>query len=1048
MKKIFRTVAALAVVAFAGCTTDFNDEVVAPGITGGTTVTVGIADTKTYLGELVDGARKVYWHNGDQIAINGNASTAITLNEEKTSAEFEFGAELTHPYSVLYPASMYKDAQTITLPAVQNGATNNFAKDTAPMASYQAAEGIVQMHHLAGVIRLQVKLPAESAHTAHPLNKVETKGNAGEQMSGDFAIDYEAVTLTATSTAEADKVVTTSASKELSAEETDDVFIVVPAREYPQGITVRLIDNAGHYMDIASKGMTIEAGEIKAMPVVEFKPTGTLVNVEIKSAADFVAFSKAYNDGEYWQVHPFVVQLANDIEFDAATSAELVPIGNVWQEGNPLGIAAGETNYFHGYFDGNGFSIKNWNSTRPLFAYTGGGAIIENIIIDESCTLTANYADGVEYYGPFVGYHRGSLLNCTNNANIAVSGTWGDDTRIGGLVGRCVIGIIDSCTNNGDIIYNSNYVLSKGTNCVGGITSYISNTSGTVQNSTNTGEIVVNGTVGTLTSYIGGIVGYSIGTVDNNTNSGATTINAISKKVYIGGIVGWATNEATATTNNTNNGDVLCTTGAERNDNNGRNIYVGGIIGQADSKITGNTNNANVTTTSSAKDTHIGGIAGYLKTTDIAKNSVANNIVVEGKGQGRYSGIGGFAGTIEVGVYDFANYEGTFDCTVKGAQGNALDKNNTYCVGVGGVFGLVSGTAGEVVIKNITWKGKISIVGTYNTGHHAAAFGGILGHIYNNANTTIENATFEGSIEANYSVAIAQRTVHAIGGIVGSCGPQGGLTIKNCTNNTDLTYTRGVSDKGRPIFVGGIAGFIQGGDCTIEGCNSNKLVYANTYNNSGFGDGSQWRANHVGGIIAVYGDHVYTENKASAEVITTGSITIKDCNITGQISAYRGIGGGVVAWARDAQISNCTVTANKDVVCNGTAGGIIAVGTNCTITNCSVVNKVTGASSGSHNGHAGGIAAYLDGTSTVDNCKYYGDVKGGAHASQATYVGGISGWTASSVTIKDSKFGGTVNSVAINAENFSDYMYQYNIASATGDTVTPTVTGCSYWNGK
>ena len=253
MKKIFRTVAALAVVMFAGCTTDLENEVAAPSVGAGTTVTVGIADTKTYIGELVDGARKVYWNNDDKITINGNASTAITRNEEKTSATFSFEAILQHPYSVFYPAEMYKDATTITLPAVQASATGSFGSDSAPMAAYQETEGTVQLHHLAGVIRLQVKLPAESTHTTHPLNKVETKGNAGEQMSGDFAIDYEAVTLTATSTAEADKVVTTSAIKDLSAEETDDVFIVVPAREYPQGITVRLIDKAGHYMDIASK---------------------------------------------------------------------------------------------------------------------------------------------------------------------------------------------------------------------------------------------------------------------------------------------------------------------------------------------------------------------------------------------------------------------------------------------------------------------------------------------------------------------------------------------------------------------------------------------------------------------------------------------------------------------------------------------------------------------------------------------------------------------------------------------------------------------------
>ena len=96
MKKIFRTVAALAVVMFAGCTTDLENEVAAPGVGAGqTTVTIGIADTKTYIGDLVDGARKVYWNSDDQIAINGVTSSAIERNEEKTVATFTFDAELS-----------------------------------------------------------------------------------------------------------------------------------------------------------------------------------------------------------------------------------------------------------------------------------------------------------------------------------------------------------------------------------------------------------------------------------------------------------------------------------------------------------------------------------------------------------------------------------------------------------------------------------------------------------------------------------------------------------------------------------------------------------------------------------------------------------------------------------------------------------------------------------------------------------------------------------------------------------------------------------------
>ena len=530
MKKIFRTVAALAVVMFAGCTNDFTNDVVTP-IEGGTTVTVGL-DTKTYLGELVDGARKVYWHSDDKITINGNESTAITLNEEKTLAIFTFESVLNHPYSVLYPASMWKDTQTITLPAVQNGATNNFAKDTAPMAAYQTAEGTAQMHHLAGVIRLQVKLPAESSHTAHPLNKVETKGNAGEQMSGDFAIDYEAVTLTATSTAEADKVVTTKAHKTLAASETDDVFIVVPAREYPQGFTVRLIDDAGHYMDISSKAMIIKAGEIKAMPVVEFKPTGTLLGVEISSAEDLVAFANAYNAGDYADVNPLVVNLTQDIVFDDTTNAAWTPIGGKFDSGD---------NYFNGSFNGNDFAIKNWNSTRPLFAYTNSDAIIENLTIDASCTLTANFADEEQYYAAFVGYHRGSLLNCHVNANLTATGSWSKEPHIGALVGRVVVGTVENCTVTGDVTIANTLVTTAKESYYGGAVGRVSNANGVIKGVNVSGNVshsagstyIAAGSANASDAcvYYGGIVGLSAGTVTNCHLTDAT------KKFFYGNFV-------------------------------------------------------------------------------------------------------------------------------------------------------------------------------------------------------------------------------------------------------------------------------------------------------------------------------------------------------------------------------------------------------------------------------------------------------------------------------------------------------------------------------
>ncbi|MBQ3026950.1 MAG: hypothetical protein IJD27_05425, partial [Alistipes sp.] len=141
MKKIFRTVTALAVVMFAGCTNDLTNDVVAP-VGGKTTVELGLAESRTYVGEAVEGVRKVYWSKGDQVAINGVISGEAQIDAENASrALFDFESELTYPYSILYPAEMYKDDSTITLAAVQEPATGTFDVDLAPMATYVAAEG-------------------------------------------------------------------------------------------------------------------------------------------------------------------------------------------------------------------------------------------------------------------------------------------------------------------------------------------------------------------------------------------------------------------------------------------------------------------------------------------------------------------------------------------------------------------------------------------------------------------------------------------------------------------------------------------------------------------------------------------------------------------------------------------------------------------------------------------------------------------------------------------------------------------------------------------
>ena len=1038
MKKIFRAVAALAVVAFAGCTTDLNNEVVAPGAEAGkTTVTVGIADTKTYLGDLVDGARKVYWHNGDQIAINGAASTEVVLNEEKTSATFTFESVLTYPYSVLYPASMYKDATTITLPAVQNGATNNFAKDVAPMASYQAAEGTVQMHHLAGVIRLQVKLPAESAHTAHPLNKVETKGNAGEQMSGDFAIDYQAATLTATSTAEADKVVTTGASKSLSAEETDDVFIVVPAREYPQGITVRLIDKAGHYMDIASKAMTIEAGEIKAMPVVEFVPTGTLVGVEISSAEELIAFANAYNAGDYADMQPLNVNLTQDIVFDEATNAAWTPIGV------PAAVEGEVDNYFGGYFNGAGFSIKNWNSVRPLFAYTSGDGIIENLTIDASCTLTPNYADESQYYGALVGYHRGTLLNCHVNANLTASGNWGNaEPHVGALVGRVVVGTVENCTVSGDVTITKELVTNGKTSYYGGAVARISNPAGVVKGVNFSGNVshsagstyIAEGSENASNAYVnfGGIVGASIGTVTNchltdetktffygNFVYGGTepAVNNHYRTQHIGGIVGQVqeggsvsdcSNKA-ATTLSQYNGDINGT-----NKDISRYLYGGGIVGLCYGDVSNCTMYANLTNRSSCLQQYVGGVVGNVQAAGSVSNCANEGTKVAmatsglGYYQARNNNVGGVIGVSYSTALSQLSNKAEVACS-------RMNPNSGASLCMGGVIAKVEATGTIDGNDAITNSGTItSNQITTNVKFHA--LGGIIGCSkagIKGAKNTGRVIFTVGSVEGT---ALLFHNMY-LGGIVGQAANN--ITIESVTNEGSVIFNSRASDE---VHYNVCVGGILGSDCS-DAAHGYAVGAATIKNVNNSGPIANWGTSvgktcstAVGGIVGAL------TNTASSltSCHNTGYLTNTSQNNTRYSAVIRDSAGGAICIGGVAGIINGTSEApiavtgctsnrvNGDAsleygnsndygmyALRGCIAGLIGGADYTTITNCSVTTKIYMTNTTSP---AGIVCNLLN--STMDNCTLKDAVVNGANGGKAE--GGLAGYVVAS-TLQNNK---------------------------------------------
>lgn len=1033
MRKIFKTVAALAAVVLAGCTNDLTNEVVAP--VGGTTVVgVGFDQTKTYLGDLVDGARKVYWSEGDQIAINGNASTKSEISENARYAEFTFGGILDYPYSVLYPASAYVDASTIKLPAVQEAAEGTFATNCAPMACYAGEGDALKLHHLAAVVHLQVKLPAENAHDAHTLAKVEFRGKAGEQVSGNFAINYAEATLAATSTAEADKVVATKVDKALSAEATD-IYVVVPAGEYAEGFTVRLIDEAGHYMDIATKNIELTKGDVKAMPAFDFVPTGTLAGVNIASAEEWNTFVAAYNKGDYADVENLTVNITADLVFDETTSNAFKLIDT-----------------FSGTLDGGNNTIKNLTAIYPLFNVIASTATVKNLTIDSSCSFTPE----VKWYyaGTFARQNKGCLVNCVNKATLNIqAGEWNHHVYIGGLSGENT-NLIEKCANYGNVTFAEGVAIASKYLRVGGLTGYNNGESANISESVNNGVITLAGSNGTSqANYIGGITGESSGSIDGCINNGAITGNFAAKYHYVGGVVGIvAKNKTTADViNNTNNGAITTYSPVEEGT---ERMFIGGIAGLAENlaaKFESNTNNASVTVNKGTNYVYVGGCLGWLPgavTGSFKNNSVTKNVVVTCTSNSAITGVGGLIGSLaNDAIIDLKGDTGIIACTVIG--GSAKDSDSK--LGIGGVVGY---SLGGITVKNVTnWSGTINVDWNLIGGelYHNVGVGAICG--LSTGSVTIEGCTSGGTITLSNIPTSANNTFknrYVIGGVMGLCigdNRDNTYSINNCTNKVAFSYSgSGKYHNFMPILFGGIVGLCTEGNTTITNCTNDAVIsnlHFNRANEKRFGD-LQYALNYTAGIIAGYGFNVgYNVSGKHGELTANGTLEITDCHSTKDITAKSGSVGGIAGLVRNATISNCDYTGKLTSM--STIGGIVGNATNSTISSCTVRCTTTQTSTaGSNATNVGGIAGYLHATCVIDNCASFSTI-----SNQTGRYGGISGYTSNGSTIKNCKFGGSVKDVAISSDNCADYVANVlNGWNASDDTAPTIENNNSYWDGK
>lgn len=977
--------AALSLIAAAACTKNEFDSQNVQNNEGRTVLTVELpGETKTILGDAQGDVRPVLWSKGDQISVNGVASQALNIESNAASADFTLNAELTAPYSIIYPATMVKDGSSvITLPSQQKFASgDNIVSGSLPMAGYSNTLS-AKMGQLCGILGIHLKAGSQTGQIRY----IEVTATGGEPVSGDFSVDCQYCKLS--SEAQGVNVIRMEVQKALSTESASAFNVILPAGVYSQGFSVKVVDENGQTMIRNIGGnLELEAGKLMLMPELTFVPNGEEKGVEIATPEEWNSFATAYNAGKYPDSQ--IATITADLDFSSVSADKFVTLGlRDGAKQSPNGAAK----YFAGTLNGNGKKIINLKSDVPFIQAIGTGALVQDINIDKTCSFAPWY-DGEKQleFGSLIGYcSKGTVKNCTSAASITVSQCNAVANKvplyIGGLIGRNRAASISGCTSSATIVSDATYVTdatAKTSLYIGGFTGYCSNPDGVLEKCTNTGNISVASTA--LNIYVGGICAQtSAGTIKGCINSGAITVSTgrtsgdPCKFIYLGGLFSVVDasgdEQYLKVIECSNSGDIT-------SNSNVKQLIAGGIAAQLSTnkaEFTNTTNAGNITTTAALRNLFCGGLFGRI--------SATQTLNLSGEP---------FTGTINIGPTESNKY----------AQ--------LYC---GGLIGQTTENitiGGDVICKsNITY----DISAAANIAEESF-FGGIVGCAYG-APISISRMKTAGNITIQSPSGKAmQHKLSGFGGIIG--GATKGATISDCSSAVYVKMTAQTSKtNGYTIHFGGIAGRLYGGNVEIKHCTNSGRQQNNHRNNNIWS--KNYSGNVTGGIVGSIG---YSTGA------TEYSAIINDCHNTGSVYAYRGAVGGIAGYLSNGTVMNCS--SKENITRSAPGGGIVGVASNCKVSSCYVKSDITSADGGSAYADAGGIIGEAV-SSSVDGCRYYGTISENSQTITGNRVfGSIIGKAddASSAGVTTScGFGGTINGTTITEQTD---LSTYAIGSTTG----------------
>lgn len=475
------------------------------------------------------------------------------------------------------------------LPAMQAQTLTNIKKDTVKVTMGTDTQSITFPDMTYAAMNMTIK-----SFTVPNLTYTMT----GSYMTGDMAFTWSSDGFTVT-TVGSDGQEKTVRGTALSAKYTHvtgslEVAVTFTYGTMPMSLAYSLdgyytVQNAWNLI-----GRGTEGNPYKVYDAADFRSIASNISKDNKGTGEFF-------------------QMMDDVDFGgtAETPVQLPAIGKAAIT-NISTVAYG----FNGIFNGNSHSISgiyhtdNGNDIQGKFNALFSSIDTSGVVRD--ITFSAdNHINSYNYVGTVASISKGTIENCTNNANVTVAGAFG-----AGICGYMAsgIGTIKNCVNNGNIqaMTYANGIVS-GSQSGTAITNYAY----LVEGCTNNGNISTGNGVGSA-----GIAGSYSGTIRSCTNTG--TIDDTAKAgQYTAGITS-ACSYLVAIEGCTNSGSILGT----------KNI--GGIAGHimkgndTDVSISGCTNSGAVT----AAGANVGGILGNSARVNgtVALTGCTNNGVVSSTG--------------------------------------------------------------------------------------------------------------------------------------------------------------------------------------------------------------------------------------------------------------------------------------------------------------------------------------------------------------------------------------------------------------------------------